>query len=267
VKLCLSAIAWSDEEDEVALAVLKEASLQFIELVPGRVGAPQTKLQQLRELGITPHAFQALLYGTSGLSVFGPDNERTALLSHLETLSGLADQMGVKALVFGSPKNRWIDPERMTTDKAMNIAVEFFKEAGRAAAKHGTCLCLEPNPPVYGCNFLTSTHDVLDFLEKSGTEGLALNFDTGALIINGEDPATALARALPCIGHVHLSEPSLAQLGQKSSLPFHEAMARSLHDAAYSGVLSIEMARNKELPRREALETAIAFARSVYAAA
>ena len=58
------------------------------------------------ERGIEITGMQALLFGTSGLNVFGPSEVQDAMLAHLAAVCRIGAGLGAVRVVFGSPKNR-----------------------------------------------------------------------------------------------------------------------------------------------------------------
>ena len=267
MKLCFSAIAWNADEEKQVLAFLQSRGLKYIEHVLGRIAQPESARAFYAGYGMQVAAFQALLYGTRGLSVFGSDGERADLLSHLEGVFVKAGLIGARALVFGAPKNRWVDQGKFTPSQARQAGLEFFRAAGAAAARHSVVFCIEPNPPQYGCNFISSTAEAIDFLDEAAADGLGLNLDGGTIIINGEDPPALSAGILRHLAHVHISEPDLAALRGTSNRGRHREIAAMLAKSSYDGVVSLEMARPGEGALLDELEAALEFAGEVYDAA
>src|SRR5438552_1722928 len=98
------------------------------------------------------------------------------MLEYLSKISWLGGQLGAGPLVFGSPKNRIRGD--LTFDEALKIAVPFFRSAAGNAQKNGTILCLEPNPPEYGCDFVTNTREALSVVEQVAHPGFRLHLDS-----------------------------------------------------------------------------------------
>jgi sugar phosphate isomerase/epimerase len=263
MKLCVSAIAWNADEEARAFSLLASNQVHFIEHVPARVAsiAPQLRTLQLELV-----AFQALLFGTSGLQLFRSDAERSALETHLNTLCVQAGSLGARALIFGSPKNRSIDPslDRATAEM---LALEFFRRVGKVAEENHCCVCLEPNPTAYGCNFLTTTAETANFVNEVHSNGIKLNLDAGALAMNGEAPEDILDAHRAIVGHIHVSEPHLAPIGSvPATLDNHNRLAKKLRALNYGGVVSIEMLRPGDQAFEPALGEAIRFVRDTYGA-
>jgi D-psicose/D-tagatose/L-ribulose 3-epimerase len=249
MKLAVSAIAWSESEEEASFRILQEEGTQFIECVPARfLEDPIGYKSRLKGYGLNAVACQALLFGTHGLHLFENAESRRALLRHLIEISKAAGALGARAMVFGSPKARSIDFNFMTYSSATDIALDFFKELSVHVWKAGCTVCIEPNPSIYGCNFLTSTAETLEFVTKVDTPGVGLNIDLGALAINGEDPLQLMKAGLNLIGHLHISEPNLLPvLGKGSQSASHCSLRSALKSLSYDGVVSIEMARDRKI--------------------
>lgn len=264
MRLAVSQIAWPPAEDETAHALLRSKGVELIELTPPRRwpdprlesnGASERWRLELEQQGLRPVALQALLFGRPELKVFDSKTARTCI-DYLKAIIRLAAGLGPVALVFGSPLNR--SRGDLPLDEARRRAIPFFAELGEYSALHGVKFCLEPNPPQYGCDFLTTAQEVLAFLREAQTPGLFLQVDVGAFSLNGEDPAVIIAEAGELIGHAHASEPHLATFDHP--LGSHAVVAQALNDVAYEGTVSIEMKSDG----LEALETAIDYVAEVY---
>ena len=166
----------------------------------------------------------------------------------------LAHRIGIPNLVFGSPKQRVI-PEAMSREQAGATAVAFFRSLGDRA--EGCCIAIEPNAAAYGTNFLNSMEEALAFVEMVDHPAITLNFDIGALHMNGDfDQLEALAqRGASLISHVHFSEPNLEPA--PANTDDAERVFATLERIGYQGWCSIEMKAQTEAPLA-ALEAAVA---------
>ena len=125
---------------------------------------------------------QALLFGTTGLNVFGESKRQDAMLEHLRAVCRIGAGLGSTRLVFGSPKNR--DRSGLNDSQALEQAVSFFRRLGNAAQEHGVIICLEPNPTQYGANFMTTSDETAFVVAAVDHEAIRMQFDTGALTIH-----------------------------------------------------------------------------------
>lgn len=194
-------------------------------------------LQQLNKIQVS--SFQALLFGRDDVHLFRDDASREALSKCLNSYSQVAQWTGATAMVFGSPANR----KRGNMDEitARDIAQNFFREVGTVAHRCDTTFALEPNPPDYGCDFLTNFHDTADFVRAVANPGIVLNLDCGELIMNSVALDQTFTDALSLVGHVHVSLPFLAPIS--SVHPLHDAVLKHLENAGYEKFVTIEMKR------------------------
>lgn len=237
MKLAISQIAWDVEVESTIFKRLKELGVLGLEVVPARLENAKNWTQQ----GLKPVAMQSLLYGQPEWNLF--TESRYEMLVYLQGLIRTADKFNIKNLVFGSPKNRWI-PEDLAADKAQKIAQKFFIQLAGMAAEHNVFICLEPNPAVYGCNFLTTTLETVEFLQKINKPHLKLNLDLGAMQLNHEDPTAIIRKAKNFIQHVHISEPYLRPVTTLTD--FHTSVVSALQKINYQNYYSIEMKKTTD---------------------
>lgn len=269
MRLAISNIAWEVADDEDLLLLLKQYGVDAIDVAPGKyfpVPAQATgeQIAQVRDWwasrGIELTGMQALLFGTTGLNLFGDAQSRAAMLAHLAAVCRIAGGLGATRLVFGSPKNR--DRSGLDDEQTMAIATDFFRQLGDAAREAGVIVCLEPNPTCYGANFMTTALETAAVVRAVAHPAIRMQFDTGALAINGEDPEQVLRDCADLIGHVHASEPNLVPLGDGST--DHRAMRAALEKYLPDHVVSIEMVATKDEPRLDAVARALGKAAAYY---
>ena len=247
MKLAVSAIAWTEEEEIQAFELLEKAGIKFVECVPARFLVDPVRFRRnLQSKGLRAVACQALLYGTQGLHLFESTESRKRLTAHFKKISKAASKVGARTLVFGSPKARFIDLDLMTLSTARKLAIVFFKELGSQVSEDGCVVCIEPNPPLYGCNFLTTSLEAFEFVSDVNTPGVELNIDLGTISINGEDSLKLMNATLETIGHLHISEPNLTPAAPFGLQAFHHNGLRSALGAVnYENLISIEMSRDQ----------------------
>jgi sugar phosphate isomerase/epimerase len=246
VKICISNIAWRIEEEAAVADLMAALGVRGVEVAPPKLGPDPAAwtpavVSAYREFwsrrGVSIVAMQALLFGRPDLVLFGNDAQRAALLDHLEHVFRLGGGLGAGPMVFGSPKNRLAGD--LSADQARAVAVRFFRAAGDLAARHGTCLCIEPNPPEYGCDFVTTAREARALVREVASPGFGLHIDAAALHMAGEGP-DVLRECGPDIRHFHASEPMLAQVKSRGAVD-HAAFARTLRELRYPHWVSIEM--------------------------
>jgi sugar phosphate isomerase/epimerase len=262
MRLAISNIAWDVEEDELIAQLLCRHDIDAVDVAPGKyfpdpANASDEDIKRVRawwaKRGIAITGMQALLFGTSGLNVFGPSGVQDAMLAHLAAVCRIGAGLGAVRVVFGSPKNR--DRSGLTDPEAMAVAVPFFRRLGDIAAANGVFICLEPNPPCYGANFMTTSAETAQVVEQMAHPAIRMQLDTGSLTINGEDAAGVLESYANLIGHVHASEPDLLPLGDGGTdhAKVHAALAQCLPGQ----LVSIEMVATKDESHIVSIERAL----------
>ena len=260
MKLAMSAIAWEPPDDDAAAAILREHGFAGVELAPTKIfprpdAATDAEVAACRRAwegrGLRIVAMQALLFGRPELTVFGAAQECT--LEYLTGVARLGGRLGAGALVFGSPRNR--ARGALPAAEAWRSAVQFFRELGTAATAAGTCVCIEPNPPRYGADFITTSEEALRLVEEVASPGFGLHLDAACALLAGEDFPARLRASAHMLRHVHLSEPDLAPVHEGGTLDL-PAISAALREAGYSGWVSVEM----KPAGLEAIRAAAAFA-------
>lgn len=269
MRLAISNIAWDVEEDEAVATLLGRHQIDAIDIAPGKYfprpgEATPSDMQRVRswwgERGIEITGMQALLFGTSGLNVFGDEASRRALLDHLAGVARIGGGLGATRIVFGSPKNR--DREGVDDQTTRSIARDFFGQLGDIAATEGVLFCLEPNPACYGANFMLDSSETAEIVRLIDHPAIRMQLDTGALAINEEQPEAVLASHASLIGHVHASEPQLLPLGDGDA--DHQAAGAALSRYLPEHLVTIEMVATREEPHLQSIERALGTASRAY---
>lgn len=270
MRIAISNIAWDVAEDEAVFRLLRRFGVDAIDIAPGKYfpepgNTNSSEIARVRqwwaERGIEITGMQALLFGTSGLNLFGDAAVQAAMLDHLNAVCRIASGLGATRLVFGSPKNR--DRTGLDDRQTEEIAVSFFCRLGDLARAHGVLMCLEPNPACYGANFMTHSEDTATIVRKVSHPAIRMQLDTGAITINGEDPDEIITRHHDLIGHIHASEPNLVPLGDGGTP--HQRVATALARYLADAVVSIEMLSPKDEGSLNAIERALRIAEHAYA--
>ncbi len=269
MKFAISNIAWDPSEDDVVSGIMKEFGIGAVEVAPTKawaqpISAGADDITVYRShwngRGVDVVALQALLFGKPELKVFEPE-ARAGLLEYLRAISRIGHGLGTGPMVFGSPKNR--QRGEMPYDKAFEKAAEFFTELAMIAEEEGAIFVLEPNPPVYGCDFITTAREATDLVQAVDRPGLRLHLDAGIMHLNGEDPAKAIEEGAPYLAHFHISEPELAVIGTRGV--DHATIASALKSVGYAGFVSIEMRNGWTSPDTDAVRQAVESAVKFYA--
>lgn len=262
MRLACSGIAWDVTEDELISKLLQRYEVDAIDVVPGKyfpdpLVATDENISQIRnwwaDRGFDITGMQALLFGTTGLNVFGSIDSQNAMLKQLQAVCRIGAGLSATRIVFGSPKNR--DRNGLNDQEAMDIAVPFFQRLGNIAQSFGVIICLEPNPVCYGANFMTTSAETAQVVQLVAHRSIKMQFDTGAIAINNENPFTVLQDYAHLIGHMHASEPDLLPLGDGRAN--HVMVAKALQQYLPKQLISIEMLATKSESHPVSIERAL----------
>jgi sugar phosphate isomerase/epimerase len=245
VHLSVSNIAWPSEYDQGIYSFLSANRIKWLEIAPTRIFPypPYDDLvraeafaRRLYEIhGIAISSIQSIWFGVAE-SIFGSAADRQKLLDYTYRAIDFACALNCRNIVFGCPWNRSI-PSGLPLGFCLPIAHRFFRQIGDYAAKNGTYIAIEPNPPIYKTNFINTTRDAFEFCRRLNNPGIKVNVDLGTIIYYNES-TEMLTDCFDLINHIHISEPNLIPI-QKRAL--HKDMIRKLRDMNYSKCLSIEM--------------------------
>ena len=269
MRLAISNIAWDVTEDEAIADLLHRFGVDAIDIAPGKyfpepVKATDDEIAHVKlwwsQRGVDITGMQALMFGTIGLNVFGPQAVQDAMLQHLGAVCRIGAGLGATRLVFGSPKNR--DRTGLSGSQAMDAAVLFFRRLGDIAQSHSVFICLEPNPSCYGANFMTTSAETAHVVLQVAHPAVRMQLDIGAITLNGEEPAAVLQDCAGLIGHVHASEPDLLPLGDCGT--DHGKMATVLQQYLPNQLVTIEMLATRHEPHTVSIERALQVANRHY---
>jgi sugar phosphate isomerase/epimerase len=270
MRLAISNIAWPVGADAVAAPLLRAHGVEGVELAltkiwPEPLDAPAAEVRAYRDgwekQGLRIAALQALLFGKPHLTLFSDEPTRRQMLNYLTGMIERAALLGAGVLVFGSPKNR--QRQKLSRVEVWSIAVPFFRDLGRIARRHGVRFCIEPNPPAYGCDFVTTVAEGVELVDAVGDDGFALHLDTAGMSLVGDPPAASIRDAGGRCRHFHVSQPFLAEVCG-GTVP-HDDFAHALRSMDYRNWVSIEMGEAKKSSEwPAAVERSLAFVRATY---
>ena len=249
MKLAISNLAWERDDEGAIAEIIRANGASGIELAPTKIWkdplrATDGEITDCRKFwqsrGIEIVSLQSLLFERPDLELFAGVEARDEMLRYLTGMIRLAAKLGARVLVFGSPRNR--QRLGLSNQEAEEIAVPFFRSLATEASAHDVTFCIEPNPPQYGCDWITTSIEGLRLVELVNSNGFGLNLDAGGMTLAAEDPVASIAECAPVLKHFHISEPGLAPVGSPViDGTKHDDFARALKTAGYSGWTSIEM--------------------------
>jgi len=246
MKLSISNIAWGKENDEEMYEFISKFKFGGIEIAPTRLieqtpysyieKAKQISNDLLEKYNLEISSMQSIWYGQQG-NIFNEEDAKR-LMEYTKKAIDFAHEINCSNLVFGSPKNRIMPEEKNEGD-----IIYFFKELGEYAKQNQTVLAIEPNPAIYGTNFINYTIQAIEFAKKVNCEGIKVNVDFGTIIANKED-LNIVFENLDLVNHIHISEPNLSKIQKREE---HKKIAEYLKKVNYDKYVSIEMKNTNKL--------------------
>jgi D-psicose/D-tagatose/L-ribulose 3-epimerase len=267
MRLSVSNLAFSNGFDESFYEALANHDYKFVDIAPTKLwpnweytdpGASHIRAM-LNNYEIQAAGMQSIFYGKEELNIFSQGARWEACNDHLSRVAKIAEKLGVRAVVFGSPKSR--DPGNLVANQARDIAASKLTEIANLFRDHGATLCLEPISKSLGGRFLTTTLETANFVRLVDHDGLKLNLDTAALHTENCDLYQAIDCHSDIIGHAHASEPSLSNFSNPKV--DHVAAGRAFADIGYKHTIAIEMLAVAEDEYTNLLK-ALKFIRSTY---
>ena len=247
MKLSVSNIAWTKEQDEPMYEFLTSEKIEGLEIAPTRIfpELPYDKLKEASEFasglkekyGLVIPSLQSIWFGRIE-NLFASEPERKVLLEYTKKAIDFAAAVGCGNLVFGCPRNR-----AYAEGCDIRVAVPFFEELGEYAYSKNTVLAMEANPPIYNTNYCNTTMEAVELIKTVSSKGFLLNLDVGTMICNGEDLHVVDA-ARDYLNHVHISEPGLV-MPQKREL--HKELAKYLKETGYERFVSLEVKTQEDI--------------------
>lgn len=261
MKLSISNIAWVAEQDAQVYDLMKKYEFSGLEIAPTRIFPEHPYYKNVEAKGwsegilekynfIVP-SMQSIWFGRQE-KIFGTQEERDILVAYTKRAIEFAEIIGCHNLVFGCPRNRAI-----SEGQDAEIAEKFFKEIGNYAAEHRTVIGMEANPPIYNTNYINDTLSALALIDSVDSKGFLLNLDVGTMVHN-EESVEELVGKVHLINHVHISEPGLKPIENRS---LHLELRKLLEDEGYDGFISIEMGKVDNL---HILEEKMQYVRSIF---
>ena len=244
-RFAFSNIAWSPHDDPGTLELLRRHGVSGIEVAPttvwkdwhgSSVAAAARYRLFLQDAGFEIPAMQALLFAKAEARLFDAQGE-TVLLGHLAHVAALAGALGARVAVLGAPRQR--DRGARGWQQALEEAVPVLRGAAQLFHDQGACLCIEPNPRAYGCNFVCNSAEGAELVAAVGHPGFGLHLDAAGLYLEQEDLGAVLPRVAPILRHFHVSEPELGDFLEPQAP--HGENLRQLARCGYRGWCSVEM--------------------------
>lgn len=267
MKIAISNLAFPNEGRERTYARLAAAGAQGVEIAPTRLqpwsemsaSAGRQERARLGDAGLMPSSLQAIFYGRPELQLLADEAAFQAMSDHLARLAEYAQALEVTTAVFGAPAHR--NRNGLDVDEANDLGAARLVSLGRRLEGSGLALGMEPIPPAYRGDFLTTYAEAAAMVRRVDHQAIRLHLDTGCVLLGGDDIARAIEECADLLVHFQAAEPNLG--GFDAPIAKHAEAAQKLAAVGYGGWVAIEMLEDSPDPAAGA-EKAVSYAADLY---
>jgi sugar phosphate isomerase/epimerase len=249
--------------------VVAKAGYDGIELAPFTFAANVNELSagERRRIGQVARAAGLEIAGLHWLMVSPPglhinardDSVRARTTEYLRSLIHFCGDVGGNMMIFGSPKQRWVE-EEADRPAAWARTRDAFRSVTTDLANRNVTLCMEPLPGPES-NFITTAAEAARMVGEVDHPNFRLMLDVKSMTGEGRIPAEVIREFAPLVHHFHANDAN--RRGPGFGDTDFRPIAAALRECGYSGYVSVEVFDYSPDPQTIA-EQSIRYLREVF---
>ena len=224
---------------ELGYQGLELAPFTLCNLVTDLAAADRRRIRRTVEsAGLSVVGLHWLLAQTEGFQLNDSDpNVRARTAQYLLDLIDCCAELGGDVLIFGSPQQRDVPPDRSRAE-AWKSTAEIMHRCGMRAQQQGVLFCIEPLSR-NETNFIVNVDEAAELVRQVDHPSLRMMVDTKAMSQDPRPIPEQIQTVHPLFHHVHLNDPNLRGPGM-GDLDFRPIL-QTLDDLDYDRWLSVEV--------------------------
>ena len=248
---------------EKTMEYISKVGYQGLEMAPFTLASSVEKISaaRRREIRLLAENYDLeiiglhwLLASPKGLSITSADEGiRNRTAEYLKSLIDFSSEIGAKLLVFGSPKQRYIEKDS-SYKEARKWAKEVFVRSLDKAKERGVTVCLEPLAR-RGTNFINTAKEAVSLIEEIDHPNFKLHLDVMAMSDEGRSIPEIIRENWKHLFHFHANDAN--NLGPGFGKVDFGPILKTLKEVKYSGFISVEVFDLSPGPKRIAEESFI----------
>ncbi len=187
------------------------------------------------ENGLEISGLHWLLVSPPGLHINAIDEKlRAKTIDYLRALADFASDVGAPAMIFGSPKARFIEDD---FESAWQRTLDSYNQVLPALSERGVLLCQEALPAPE-CDFIQTTQQAQQMVDEVNHPNFRLMLDTKSMCAEPQTPAELIRAFGKNCAHFHANDSNRRApgYGEVDFLPIFQA----LKSVDYNGWISLE---------------------------
>ncbi len=180
-----------------------------------------------------------LFVSPPGLHMTTPDDAvRGRTVEYLKSLVNFCGDLGGKVMIFGSPKQRNIEPPN-TREGARSRLIQGLRDVAPLCQERGVTLCLEALSPKE-TNIINTIAEACRLVDEVKSKSIDVMLDIKAMASMPEGVVQTIEKFGRRTKHVHANDPSRHAPGMGDApIDFYPVLC-ALIDCGYRGWISVE---------------------------